>query len=172
MATHFSILAWEIPWTGAWQSTGSQESGMTERFHFHFSLSCIGEGNGNPLWCSYLENPRDREAWWAALYGVAQSRTGLKRLSSSSSSHIKGTSERGRPSLTWPGEMKGCSSPQWNLALLDYWVLYIIVWLLWSWNGLLNWNRRRKCQFRWLELSWPFYMVYLANYSSYLKLLH
>ena len=59
---------------------------MTERFHFDFSLSCIGEGNGNPLQCSCLENPRDGGAWWAAVYGVAQSRTRLKRLSSSSSS--------------------------------------------------------------------------------------
>ena len=62
-----------------------EESDTTERLHFHFSLSCIGEGNGNPLQYSCLENPRDREAWWAALYGVAQSRTRLKRLSSSSS---------------------------------------------------------------------------------------
>ena len=59
---------------------------MTERLHLHFSLSCIGEGNGNPLQCSCLENPRDGRAWWAAVYGVAQSRTRLKRLSSSSSS--------------------------------------------------------------------------------------
>ena len=58
---------------------------MTERIHFHFSLSCIGEGNGNPLQCSCLENPRDGGAWWAAVYGVAQSWTRLKRLSSSSS---------------------------------------------------------------------------------------
>ena len=58
---------------------------MTERLHFHFSLSCIGEDNGNPLQCSCLENPRDGGAWWAAVYGVAQSRTRLKRLSSSSS---------------------------------------------------------------------------------------
>ena len=57
---------------------------MTERLHVHFSLSCIGEGNGNPLQCSCLENPRDRGAWWAAVYGVAQSRTRLKWLSSSS----------------------------------------------------------------------------------------
>ena len=56
----------------------------TERLNFHFSLSCFGEGNGNPLQCSCLENPRDGEAWWAAIYGVAQSRTRLKRLSSSS----------------------------------------------------------------------------------------
>ena len=58
---------------------------MTERLHFHFSLSCIGEGNGNPLQCFCLENPRDRGAWWAAIYRVAQSWTRLKRLSSSSS---------------------------------------------------------------------------------------
>ena len=64
---------------------GRKESDTTERLHFHFSLSCIGEGNGNPLQCSCLENPRDRGAWWAAIYGVAQSRTRLKRLSSSSS---------------------------------------------------------------------------------------
>ena len=57
----------------------------TQRLHFHFSLSCIGEGDGNPLQCSCLENPRDGGAWWAAVYGVAQSRTRLKRLSSSSS---------------------------------------------------------------------------------------
>ena len=63
---------------------GRKESDMTERLHFHFSVSCIGEGNGNPLQCSCLENPRDEGAWWAAVYGVAQSRTRLKRLSSSS----------------------------------------------------------------------------------------
>ena len=70
------------PW-GCW------ELGTTERLHFHFSLSCIGEGNGNPLQCSCLENPRDRGAWWAALYGVAQSRTQLRRLSSSSRNSLR-----------------------------------------------------------------------------------
>ena len=64
------------PW-GRWGSD------TTERLHFHFSLSCIGEGNGNPLQCSCLESLRDGGAWWAAVYGVAQSRTRLKRLSSS-----------------------------------------------------------------------------------------
>ena len=63
---------------------GCEESDTTERLHFHFSLSCIGEGSGNPLQCSCLENPRDRGAWWAAVYGVAQSQTRLKRLSSMS----------------------------------------------------------------------------------------
>src|SRR5574341_1263845 len=88
MATHSSILAGRIPWTeepGGLQSMGSLESDTTERLHLHFSLSCIGEGNGNPLQCSCLENPRDEEAWWAAVYGAAQSQTRLKRLSSSSS---------------------------------------------------------------------------------------
>ena len=65
---------------------GLEESDTTERLHFHFSLSCIGEGNGNPLQCSCLENPRDGGGWWAAIYGVTQSQTRLKRLSSSSSS--------------------------------------------------------------------------------------
>ena len=63
---------------------GRKESDTTERLHFHFLLSCIGEGNGNPLQGSCLENPQDGWAWWAAVYGVAQSRTRLKRLSSSS----------------------------------------------------------------------------------------
>ena len=66
------------PW-GRW------ESDTTERLHFHFSLWCIGEGNGNTLQCSCLENPRDGGAWWAAVSGVAQSRTRLKQLSSSTS---------------------------------------------------------------------------------------
>ena len=65
------------PW-GCWGSD------TTERFHFHFSLSCIGEGNGNPFQCYCLENPRDGGAWWVAIYGVPQSRTRLKWLSSSS----------------------------------------------------------------------------------------
>ena len=85
MALHSSTLAWKIPWTeepGRLQSMGS----LGVRLHFHFSLSYIGEGNGNPFQYSCLENPRDRGACWAAVCGVAQSRTRLKRLSSSSSS--------------------------------------------------------------------------------------
>ena len=87
MAPHSSTPAWKIhgrrslvgcsPW-------GRTESDTTERLHFHFPFSCIGEGNGNPLQCSCLENPRDGGTWWAAIYGVSQSRTRLKRLSSSS----------------------------------------------------------------------------------------
>ena len=81
MAPHSSTLAWEIPLTeepGGLQSMGLLESDTTEQLPFHFSLSSIGEGNGNPLQCSCLENPRDGEAWWAAVSGVAQSRTRLK----------------------------------------------------------------------------------------------
>ena len=87
MATHSSTLprkshGWRIlvrcsPW-------GHEESDSTERLHFHFSLSCTGEGNGSPLQCSCLKNPRDGGAWWAAVYGVARSQTQLKQLSSSS----------------------------------------------------------------------------------------
>ena len=89
MARHSSTLAWKIPWMeepGRLQSMGSRRVwglDMTEWLHFHFSLSCIGEGNGNPLQCSCLENPRDGGTWWAAIYGVAQSWTQLKWLSSS-----------------------------------------------------------------------------------------
>ena len=68
---------------------GRKESDTTELLHFHFSLSCIGGGNGNPLQNSCLENPRDGGAWWAAVYGVAQSWTQLKQLSSSSSSKLQ-----------------------------------------------------------------------------------
>ena len=88
MAPHSSTLAWKIPWMeqpGRLQSMGFRRVRQTERLHFHFLLLCVGEGNGNPLQCSCLENPRDRGAWWAAVYGVAQSGTRLKRLSSSSS---------------------------------------------------------------------------------------
>ena len=88
MAPHSSTLAWKIPWTeepGRLQSMGSLRV-EHDWVHFHVSLSCIGEGNGNPLQCSCLENPRVGGAWWATVYGVAQSWTWLKQLSSSSSS--------------------------------------------------------------------------------------
>ena len=104
------------PWTRQWHPTpvllpgksrgrrslvgcspwGREESDTTERLHFHFSLSCVGEGNGSPLQCSCVENPRDGGAWRAAVYGVAQSQTRLKRLSSSSSSRLYPTSQSNR----------------------------------------------------------------------------
>ena len=90
MAPHSSTLAWKIPWMeepGRLQSMGSLRVGHD--WATSLSLLCIGEGNGNPLQNSCLENPRDRGAWWAAFYGVSQSRTRLKRLSSSSSRGIR-----------------------------------------------------------------------------------
>ena len=90
VAPHSSTLAWKIPWT---EEPGRLQSMWSRRIRHDWatslSLSCIGEGNGNPLQCSCLANPRDGEAWWAAVYGVAQSRTWLKWLSSSSSSRSK-----------------------------------------------------------------------------------
>ena len=91
IAPHSSTLAWKIPWTeepGRLHSMGSLRVGHNSVTSLLLFTSCIGEGNGNPLQCSYLENPRDGGAWWAAVYGVAQSRTRLKQLSSSSSSSL------------------------------------------------------------------------------------
>ena len=119
---------------------GHKESDTTERLHFHVSLSRMGEGNGNPLQCSCLENPVDRGAWWAAIYGVAQSRTRLKWLSSSSplwaclvalswerirlqcerpgfdpwAGKIPWRRERLLTPVFWPGEFHGLYSP-WGL---------------------------------------------------------
>ena len=98
---------------------GRWESYSTERLHFHFSLSCIGEGNGNPLQCSCLENPRDGGAWWAAVYGVAQSRTRLKRLSSSSSSLLF---ESSRP-LSPPRGPRTSYQPAYKLTQSDHFSL-------------------------------------------------
>ena len=83
MAAHSSTLAWKILWT---EEPGRLQSDTTEQLHFHFSFSCIGEGNGKSLQCSCLENPRDAGAWWAAIYGVTQSWTRMKQLSGNSSS--------------------------------------------------------------------------------------
>ena len=100
------------PW-GRWGSD------TTERLHFHFSLSCNGEGNGNPLQCSCLENPRDGGAWWAAIYGVAQSRTWLKWLSSSSS--------KCRLRVIWglfhSWGSRGVMARSWTTA--TYWILFL-----------------------------------------------
>ena len=97
MAPHSSTLAWKISWTE--EPSGLQFMGLLRVGHnWATSLSLftfiIGEGNGNPLWCSCLENPRDGGAWWAAVSGVAQSRTRLKRLSSSSSSSSGSVSDK------------------------------------------------------------------------------
>ena len=125
---------------------GRKESDTAERLPFHFSHSCIGEGNGNPLQCSCLVNPRDGGAWRAAVYGVAQSRTRLKRLSSSSSSSSSSMwwlrwysicLPRGRPGvnpwvrkISWrrkwqptPVFLPGKSHGWWNLVGYSPWGL-------------------------------------------------
>ena len=91
MAPHSSTFAWKIPWMeepGRLQSMGLLRVGHDWATSLSLFTLCIGEGNGNPLQCSCLENPRDGGAWWAAIYGVTQSRTQLKQLSSSSSSNV------------------------------------------------------------------------------------
>ena len=135
MAPHSSTLAWKIPWMeepGRLQSMGSLRAGhdrATEQLHF--SLSCTGEGNGNPLQCSCLENPRDGEAWWAPVYGVAQSRTRLKRLSSSSSNplflKIKLWNESYGLNICWDIH---CLSSSANIKISLYNHIYIYIYLI------------------------------------------
>ena len=125
---------------------GHEELDMTERLHFHFSFSCIGEGNGNPLQCSCLENPRDWGAWWAAVYGVAQSQTWLKWLSSSSLfwersqentfREWKSDIQKGRKSI------KSVLTSKLQLELLD--------------SFLLGHHGRENC-FKWQARHWGIY---------------
>ena len=99
---------------------GHKESDTKETLHFHFSLSCIGEGNGNPVQCSCLENPRDGGAWWAAIYGVSQSPTRLKRLSSSSSSNICLIPGLGRSPGGGNGRYPCLQNPHGQRSLVGY----------------------------------------------------
>ena len=162
MATHFGTLAWKIPWTeepGRLQSMGS----LRVRWDWATLLSCIGEGNGNPLQCSSLENRRDRGAWWAAVYGVAQSQTNLKWLSSSSSIVVqqkpiqyckaivlqlkkKNKTERqgGWTFATlWPSESQ--NSDLWPpipaFPFLSFWTHSTIISLFYSFPSLINTSR-------------------------------
>ena len=110
---------------------------MTERLHFHFSLSCIGEGNGNPLQCSCLESPRDGGAWWAAVYGVTQSRTRLRQLSRQ---HI----EKQRHYFA----NKGPSSQGYGFSIKKAERQRMDAFDLWCWRRLLRvpWTARRSNQ--------------------------
>ena len=100
MATHSSTLAWQVPWM---EEPGGVVKSRTQlsNFPFTFHFSCIGEGIGNPLQCSCLENPRDGGAWWAAVCGVAQSRTRLKQLSSSRATSLEKAVETHSSTLAW-----------------------------------------------------------------------
>ena len=130
------------------------ESDVTERLHFYFSLSCIGEGNSNPLQCSCLENPRDGGAWWAAVYVVAQSRTWLKRLSSSSSSSSISRVTRGSHKLPL------------NMVFWGLFPLYSFVWIASSSHITATWKTKKNevprstmcttlltLHFRWRKIS-------------------
>ena len=112
MAPHSGTHAWRIPWmeeTGRLQSMGS----LRVRHDWATSLSCIGKGNGNPPQCSCLENPRDRGAWWAAVYGVAQSWTQLKWLSNSSSRKVVLVVKKKKKESAFYNEAIG-TWPSWN----------------------------------------------------------
>ena len=139
MATHSSILAWNIPWMeepGRLQSMGLLRVRQSEVLHFHFSLSCTGEGNGNPLQCSCLENPRDRGAWWAVMYGVTQSQTWLKWLSSSSNNPLP-TKVCLVKAMVFPVVVYGCENwtvkkaEQWRTDAFELWCLF---------TGVKNWH--------------------------------
>ena len=140
-ATHSSTLAWKIPWTeerGGLQSMGSWRVWCDWATSLSFFLSCIGKGNGNPLQCSCLENPRDGGAWWAAVFGVTQSRSRLKWLSSSYKHYLTKENSKYFPLCqtgssskdTWSvlGWEKGaehlhCTPPGGSLELCSIWVV-------------------------------------------------
>ena len=129
---------------------------MTVRLPFHFSLSCIGEGNSKPLQCSCLENPKDGGAWWASDYGVAQSQTQLKRLSSSSSSSSSSSRTARRSNQSIPKKISpGCSLEGLILKLkLQY--FGHLMWRADSFEktlmlGKIEGRRRGQQNMRWLD---------------------
>ena len=147
MAPHSRTLAWKIPWTeepGRLQSMGS----LRVRHDWSTSHSCTGEGNGNPLQCSCLENPRDGEAWWAAVSGVAQSQTQLKRLSSGSNTSYWGlkllvhfTSYSKHPLCPLWADLLSQHAPISNLRFSLFLIFIFIYWLhqvLVCWQSLFH----------------------------------
>ena len=135
---------------------GREESDTTERLHFQFSVSCIGEGNGNPLQCSCLENPRDGGAWWAAVYGVAQSRTRLKWPSSCSSKAMAPHSSTLAWKLPWmvePGRLQSMGSLRvghdWSdIAAVGIYISKIKI------CKKAKWLLRRLYKWLWKEEKW------------------
>ena len=149
---------------------GRYKSDTTERLHFHVSLSCIGEGNGNPLQCSCLENPRDGGAWWAAVYGVTQSRTQLKRLSSSSSSPhlflISSASVRSIPFLSFTEPIFAWNVPLVSMIFLKWSLVFPI--LLFS-SISLHWSLKKA--FFLISSCYPLNSALRCFYLSFSPLL-
>ena len=142
---------------------GSLELDTTEQLHFDFSLSCIGEGNGNPLQCSCLENPRDGGAWWAAIYGVAQSRTWLKWLSSSSSRVYEcltsGHRTKWFSKVSWPN-----FHSHWNVGPQSFNTCWTFSFLLIEW--LSHWSFMFLWQLIMMNTSHIYWQLW--NVSSYI----
>ena len=175
MAPHSSTLAWKIPWTkepGGLQSMGSLRVKHDWATSHYFSLSCIGEGNENPLQCSCLENPRDGGTWLAAIYGVSQSRTQLKWLSSSSSSYTYTLRLSCSVEVSWPTnswkKISDCyfkalsfgggllQTSSWYICFKKYNLLWIRnlflaterIWQIWKYLSFV-YSSPRKCSFPW-----------------------
>ena len=150
---------------GLW---GLEESDTTEWLHFHFSFSCIGEGNGNPLQCSCLENPRDRGAWWAAVYGVAQSRTWLKWLSSSSSKSYQ-------VSILWYyWRDKHINDSKWRTHEKGpYWFTWFLtnVQKQFSGGGTAGWRHTEQSDIHWQKANLDLHLTaYLKKQKTNLKM--
>ena len=166
MAPHFSTLAWKIPKMeepGGLQSMGSWRVGHDWVISLSLFSSCIGEGNGNPLQCSCLENPRDGGAWWAAVYGVAQSQTRLKRPSSSSSITIIMLKTRicyGKKGVTQRWDVRShtflcsfplkCTQSLWHASTNRIWQMW------WDVNSLIRLHYKR---FHFIRLKWKILLL-------------
>ena len=166
MAPHSSTLAWKIPKMeepGGLQSMGSWRVGHDWVTSLSLFSSCIGEGNGNPLQCSCLENPRDGGAWWAAVYGVAQSQTRLKRPSSSSSITIIMLKTRicyGKKGVTQRWHVRShtflcsfplkCTQSLWHASTNRIWQMW------WDVNSLIRLHYKR---FHFIRLKWKILLL-------------
>ena len=128
---------------------------MTERLHFHFSLSYIGEGNGNPLQCSCLETPRDGGAWWTAVYGVTQSRTRLKRLSRLSKCFLKVNFLSRIFCLLIHNVIPGAFGFKYSILLILCFLFLYLPWAFPHGSAVKNWPAMQEMQEMWAQsLGW------------------
>ena len=158
MAHHSSSLAWKIPWTeepSRLQSMGSLRVGHDWATPFHFSVSCIGEGNGNPVQCSCLENPRYGGALWAAVWGVTHSRTRLKWLSSSSSSSL------GTTMLITIAHFHEAVCPSCKLSMISFLCICRQIFSVFFCYRFLDFCLIPVLQFTLSHLLWPVVLVFV-----------